>query len=106
LGREADHSSPTSAEVKKIWVYTHAFMAQCLQGQIYLLLPNVSVAVWYQLSLNRRFGKMGHNAHGKLVVGLLNNIERRISSSGDVAPCGSGLNRRFGGTYRLHLQGR
>jgi hypothetical protein len=24
----------------------------------------------------------------------------------DVAPCGSGLNRRFGGTYRLHLQGR
>jgi hypothetical protein len=24
----------------------------------------------------------------------------------DVAPSGSGLNRRFGGTYRLHLQGR
>jgi hypothetical protein len=24
----------------------------------------------------------------------------------DVAPCGSGLNRRFGGKYRLHLQGR
>jgi hypothetical protein len=24
----------------------------------------------------------------------------------DVAPCGSCLNRRFGGTYRLHLQGR
>jgi hypothetical protein len=24
----------------------------------------------------------------------------------DVALCGSGLNRRFGGTYRLHLQGR
>jgi hypothetical protein len=33
-GREADHSSPTSAKVKKIWIYTstppHAFMAQCL----------------------------------------------------------------------------
>jgi hypothetical protein len=24
----------------------------------------------------------------------------------DVAPRGSGLNRRFGGTYRLYLQGR
>jgi hypothetical protein len=24
----------------------------------------------------------------------------------DVAPCRSGVNRRFGGTYRLHLQGR
>jgi hypothetical protein len=30
-GREADHSPPTSAEVKKIWIYTstspYAFMA-------------------------------------------------------------------------------
>jgi hypothetical protein len=24
----------------------------------------------------------------------------------DVAPCRSGVNRRFGGTYRLHLKGR
>jgi hypothetical protein len=24
----------------------------------------------------------------------------------NVAPCRSGVNRRFGGTYRLHLQGR
>jgi hypothetical protein len=24
----------------------------------------------------------------------------------DVAPCRSGVNRRFGGTYRLHIQGR
>jgi hypothetical protein len=24
----------------------------------------------------------------------------------DVAPCSSCMNRRFGGTYRLHLQGR
>jgi hypothetical protein len=35
-GREADHSPPTSAEVKKTWVYTstppHAFMAYCLIG--------------------------------------------------------------------------
>jgi hypothetical protein len=33
-GREADHLSPTSAEVKKMWIYTsnspYAFMAQCL----------------------------------------------------------------------------
>jgi hypothetical protein len=33
-GRESEHSSPTSAEVKKIWIYTstpqYAFMAQCL----------------------------------------------------------------------------
>jgi hypothetical protein len=32
--READHSPPTSTEVKKTWVYTstprYAFMAQCL----------------------------------------------------------------------------
>jgi hypothetical protein len=24
----------------------------------------------------------------------------------DVTPCRCGVNRRFGGTYRLHLQGR
>jgi hypothetical protein len=34
LGREADHSPPASAEVKKMWIYTstppHAFMAWCL----------------------------------------------------------------------------
>jgi hypothetical protein len=33
-GREAHQSSPTSAEVKKTWIYTstppYAFMAQCL----------------------------------------------------------------------------
>jgi hypothetical protein len=33
-GREADHSAPTTAEVKKIWIYTstppYAFMALCL----------------------------------------------------------------------------
>jgi hypothetical protein len=32
--READHSPPASAEVKKIWIYTstplYAFMAKCL----------------------------------------------------------------------------
>jgi hypothetical protein len=43
-GREADHSPPTSAEVKKMWIYTSTppfvFMAECLisyaQGQLYL----------------------------------------------------------------------
>jgi hypothetical protein len=33
-GREADHSTPASAEVKKMWFYTstppYAFMAYCL----------------------------------------------------------------------------
>jgi hypothetical protein len=33
-GREVDHSPPTSAEVKKMWIYTstplYAFMAWCL----------------------------------------------------------------------------
>jgi hypothetical protein len=33
-GREADHSPPTSAEVKKTWIYTstppYVFMSQCL----------------------------------------------------------------------------
>jgi hypothetical protein len=35
-GREADHSPPTSAEVKKMWIYTstlpYAFMTQCLSS--------------------------------------------------------------------------
>jgi hypothetical protein len=35
-GREADHSPPASAEVKKMWIYTstppYAFMAQCLNS--------------------------------------------------------------------------
>jgi hypothetical protein len=34
LGREADHSPPTSAQVKKTWTYTstppYVFMAWCL----------------------------------------------------------------------------
>jgi hypothetical protein len=33
-GREADHSPPTTAEIKKMWIYTstppYAFMAYCL----------------------------------------------------------------------------
>jgi hypothetical protein len=33
-GHEADHSLPTSAEIKKMWIYTstplYAFMAPCL----------------------------------------------------------------------------
>jgi hypothetical protein len=33
-GREADHSPPTSAEAKMLWIYTstppYVFMAQCL----------------------------------------------------------------------------
>jgi hypothetical protein len=35
-GRGADHSPPTSAEVKKIWIYTftppYAFVALCFTG--------------------------------------------------------------------------
>jgi hypothetical protein len=45
-GREADHSPRTSAEVKKMWIYTstppYVFMAQCLisyaQGELFLTL--------------------------------------------------------------------
>jgi len=44
-GREADHSPPSSAEVRKAWSYTsapqYAFMTWCLvnaQGQLYLYL--------------------------------------------------------------------
>jgi hypothetical protein len=48
-GRKADHSYPTSAEVKKIWIYTSTprklLMAYCLisqaQGQLHIFtLPN------------------------------------------------------------------
>jgi hypothetical protein len=48
-GREADHSPPISAEVKKMWIYTspppYSFMAYCLissaQGQLYLLMTGL-----------------------------------------------------------------
>jgi hypothetical protein len=40
LGREADHSSPTCAKVKKTWIYTstlpYVFMAQCLSSLPFL----------------------------------------------------------------------
>jgi hypothetical protein len=41
-GREADHSPPASAEVKKMWIYTttppYAFITYCLNSyaQVYL----------------------------------------------------------------------
>jgi hypothetical protein len=39
-GSEADHSPPTSVEVKRTWVYTstpsYVFMAQCLISEFYL----------------------------------------------------------------------
>jgi hypothetical protein len=52
-GREADHSPPTSAEVKKIWIYTststYAFMSLCLisyaQEQLYLFTVPVYVSL-------------------------------------------------------------
>jgi hypothetical protein len=48
LGREADHSPISSAEVRNKWIYTstfpYVFMAQCLldwaQGQLYLTTIN------------------------------------------------------------------
>jgi hypothetical protein len=47
LGREADHTAPSSAEIKNAWSYTstpqYAFMAWCsvkAQGQLYLLAPH------------------------------------------------------------------
>jgi hypothetical protein len=47
MGHEADHSSSSSAEVKKEWSYTsnsiHVFMAWFLfknQGQLYLFLSS------------------------------------------------------------------
>jgi hypothetical protein len=51
-GREADHSPPTTGEVKKTWLYTstppYAFMAWCLisqvEEQLYLLL---SSGIWH-----------------------------------------------------------
>jgi hypothetical protein len=62
---EADHSPPTSAEVKKMWLYTstppYAFMAWCLiseaQGRLCLylyLLRVVSKGLW---TLPRKFIK-------------------------------------------------
>jgi hypothetical protein len=42
-GREADQSPPTSAEVKKPWIYTstfpHDIVLSKAQGQIYFFLP-------------------------------------------------------------------
>jgi hypothetical protein len=47
-GREAGHSPPTSAEVKKMWIYTstppYAFMAGLIPEEIigFFILPNPS----------------------------------------------------------------
>jgi hypothetical protein len=52
-GREADHSPPSSAEVKKAWIYIstpqYAFMAWCLvkaQGKLYLYLRDLQLLLW------------------------------------------------------------
>jgi hypothetical protein len=73
--READHSLPTSAEVKKTWICTstppYAFMAQCLinqaQGQLYFyfysLLTNLKAEIHIQCRQKTLFliviGKLG-----------------------------------------------
>jgi hypothetical protein len=52
-GREADHSPPASAEVKKMWIYTsippYAFMAQYLinyaQGQLNIFLFQLAISM-------------------------------------------------------------
>jgi hypothetical protein len=60
LGREADHSSPSSAEVKNAWSYTstpqYAFMAWCsvkAQGQLYLYLLPIFVRAEIVQSVKR-----------------------------------------------------
>jgi hypothetical protein len=53
-GREVDHSPPTTAEVKKMWIYTstppYAFMAQCLiklsTGKTLPFLPFIAAHVF------------------------------------------------------------
>jgi hypothetical protein len=48
-GRETDHSPPTSAEIKKAWIYTatppYAFMALCLINKHRENLPELDHAV-------------------------------------------------------------
>jgi hypothetical protein len=40
-GREADHSSPTNAEVKKMGIYTSTLPYALAQGQLHLFCPTV-----------------------------------------------------------------
>jgi hypothetical protein len=43
-------------------------------------------------------------SYSQIFVIFLRNVKNVVFW--DVALCRSGVNRRFGGTYRLHLQGR
>jgi hypothetical protein len=58
--------------------------------------------------------KVQRQAFVKMVLNLLVHVRLEVFTAvtmkkavfWDVAPCRSGVNRRFGGTYRLHLQGK
>jgi hypothetical protein len=69
-GREADHSPPTSDEVKKMWIYTstppYAFMAQCLikhrdKFTFILLLKNLIFVCYI-------FKKIQHKIHYNISI--------------------------------------
>jgi hypothetical protein len=52
-------------------------------------------------------GRLQGISNGHIFSSNLNNeYELKKAVFWDVAPCRSGVNRRFGGTYRLNLQGR
>jgi hypothetical protein len=61
-GHEADHSLPTSAQVKNMWIYIcippYVFMAQCLiswaQGQLYLF-HITHILTIYALQCHKQF---------------------------------------------------
>jgi hypothetical protein len=51
-----------------------------------------------------KFGQENYQANVRFEVFTAVTMKKAVFL--DVALCRSGVNRRFGGTYRLHLQGR
>jgi hypothetical protein len=107
--RCADHVTPLSAKL----ALTSPTSGGRSFGIVHLRTTGSWVCLWSQ----------GIQLHGNVFVNAFSSNEpichntiylynfRAISNDmkkavfWDVAPCRSGVNRRFGGTYRLHLQG-
>jgi hypothetical protein len=77
LGREADHSPPANAEVKKMWIHTstppYVFMAQCLISS-YIVFSDVHTA-----NHARDFVLQQQAAIGRLHFKLLNNCTHIVN---------------------------
>jgi hypothetical protein len=78
LGREADHSPPSSAEVKNAWSYTstpqYVFMAWCLVKQLTVILCNTVYTILPSRGINREFC---HSVLSRFNIFESNHINRK-----------------------------